>query len=107
MQFSSNAAPNLQRGPLARLIVPARPEAAANDNGEEPVSEAMLEASLRHFAVHGLGAARAARLQAEFAFFAGDRTAYRWWLGICRLLDKRMAMIAAREFEATAPGKIG
>ena len=74
MQFSSNAAPNLQRGPLARLIVPARPEAAANDNGEEPVSDAMLEASLRHFAAHGLGAARAARLQAEFAFFAGEDT---------------------------------
>ncbi len=107
MHFSSNAAPIWRRGPLPRLIVPARPQAAANDNGEEPVSEAMLEASLRHFAAHGLGAARAARLQAEFVFFAGDRTAYRWWLGICRLLDKRMAMIAAREFEATAPGKMG
>lgn len=103
MQSNSNAAPALARGPLARLLVPNTPGPAANDNGDEPVSAAMLEASLRHFAAHGLGAARAARQQAEQAFFAGDQKSYRWWLGICRLLDRRMALIAAREFETEQP----
>lgn len=100
MQFSANAAHQLRSGVLARLLnnrpVIGEP---ANDNGEEPVSQAIFEASLRYFAEHGLGAARAARHQAQQAFFAGDRAAYRWWLGICRLLDRRMAIIAARKLE--------
>ena len=28
---------------------------------------------------------------AEAAWFADERDAYRWWLGICRTLDRRMA----------------
>ena len=63
----------------------------ANDNGGVRASDAMLHAALRHFAEHGLGAARAARKQAEAAFFAGDRQTYDWWLGICRTLDRRLA----------------
>jgi len=63
----------------------------ANDNGGERPSDAMLHAALRHFAAHGLAAAHSARKQAEAAFFAGDRQAYRWWLEICRALDRRMA----------------
>ncbi len=51
----------------------------------------MLRASLRHFAEHGLAAATHARAKAEAAWFADDRDAYRWWLGICRTLDRRMA----------------
>lgn len=51
----------------------------------------MLHAALRHFAQHGLGAAREARRQAECAFFAGDRESYDWWLGVCRALDARIA----------------
>jgi hypothetical protein len=51
----------------------------------------MLHAALRHFAEHGLGAARAARRQAEAAFFAGDRQTYDWWLAVCRTLDRRLA----------------
>ncbi|MXP41033.1 hypothetical protein GRI75_05160 [Altererythrobacter soli] len=50
-----------------------------------------MRAALRHFADHGLAAASHARRRAETAFFAGDREAYRWWLGICRTLDRRMA----------------
>lgn len=63
----------------------------ANDNGAERPSDAMLHAALRHFAEHGLAAAHLARKQAEAAFFAGDRQSYRWWLEVCRALDRRMA----------------
>ncbi|MEJ5978335.1 hypothetical protein WG901_16905 [Novosphingobium sp. PS1R-30] len=64
---------------------------AANDNVRTPNDDRMLRAALHHFAAHGLGAAEAARENAETAFFAGDREQYRWWLGICRMLDRRMA----------------
>lgn len=64
---------------------------AANDNARTPNDDKMLRAALHHFAAHGLGAAEAARENAETAFFAGDREQYRWWLGICRMLDRRMA----------------
>lgn len=106
MQSTGNAAQKIRRGLVARLLAHRPPTGlAANDNGGEQVSQAMLEASLRHFAAHGLGAARAARHQAQQAFFAGDVRAYRWWMGICRLLDRRMAIIAAQRLEAgTAAG---
>ena len=69
----------------------------ANDNGGVGPADAMLHAALRHFGEHGLAAATRARRQAETAFFAGDMTAYRWWLEICRNLDRRMAgELAAR-----------
>ena len=73
--------------PLLRLLR-AR---AANDNGQTEPDDAVLRAALRHFAEHGLAAAEQARRHAEDAFFAGDREAYRWWLDICRTLDRRMA----------------
>lgn len=81
--------------PLARVLqCPAVPS-ANNDNSPLPAKEApsdtMLHAALRHFAQHGLGAARAARAKAEDAFFAGDREAYDWWMGITRTLDRRIA----------------
>ncbi len=59
----------------------------------------MLRAALRHFAEHGLGAAREARSRAEYAFFEGDRAAYDWWLGITRTLDRRLANEAARSHD--------
>jgi hypothetical protein len=65
--------------------------AAANDNDTDQTSDALLHAALRHFAEHGLAAARRAREQAETALCAGDRQAYQWWLEICRALDWRMA----------------
>lgn len=64
----------------------------ANDNGAPRSSDAMLHAALHHFARHGLAAASLARKQAEQAFFANDRQGYRWWLEICRTLDRRMAL---------------
>ncbi len=71
---------------------------ASNDNSVgKSTDPALIEAALRFFAEHGLGAARAARHQAEQAFFAGDSAKYRWWLEICRQLDQRMARIAERD----------
>jgi hypothetical protein len=82
---------------VRRALASARPSPAANDNGRGSDDDKLLRAALRHFAAHGLGAAEAARVNAERAFFAGDRGAYRWWLGICRMLDRRMAeAVAAR-----------
>lgn len=77
--------------PVARILCTPATESAANDNGELAVDDKLIEAALRHFAKHGLGAAREARNQAEKAFFADDMKAYDWWLGICRTLDRRMA----------------
>ena len=64
---------------------------AHNDNQAAHSNDALLRASLRHFAEHGLAAAGHARSRAEAAWFAGDRDAYNWWLGICRTLDRRLA----------------
>jgi len=82
----SRAGPRLQPAQARAMC-----RQAANDNGEEPVKEAILHAALKQFAMHGIGAAAHARQQAERAFFAGDRETYDWWLGVCRMLDKRMA----------------
>lgn len=100
MQSKSEAARKLRQRPLARALTMRVPPLAANDNAESGASDAMLEAALRHFAAHGLGAAHAARAEAEAAFLAGDRASQEWWLGICRLLDRRMALVAARSIAA-------
>lgn len=81
--------------PIARTLAARARERVTNDNDDaaHPVAanDHLLHAALRHFAQHGLGAARAAREQAEQAFAQGDRQSYRWWLGITRTLDRRMA----------------
>lgn len=80
------------RSPLGRDLARKALGQVANDNGAISLgNDMLLRAALRHFAEHGLGAARAARVQAESAFFAGDRQSYDWWLGVCRTLDRRMA----------------
>lgn len=89
------------RSPVARSLVRRAPEAAANDDAApgtfaEGADDAMLYAALRHFAAHGLGAAGVAGAAAERAFATGDRPAYARWLGICRMLDRRMADGLAR-----------
>jgi hypothetical protein len=65
---------------------------AANDNGDEGQRDAVLRAALKHFAVLGLSAAADARDKARTAHYAGRRDDYRHWLGICRTLDRRMAV---------------
>lgn len=87
--------------PLAGAMLRRRiADRAANDNGHPAIaSDIMLRAALKHFAAHGLAAADNARQRAEQAFFAGDRDNYRWWLGICRTLDRRLAANLARRAE--------
>ncbi|HKX77200.1 MAG TPA: hypothetical protein VJM34_01630 [Novosphingobium sp.] len=63
----------------------------ANDNGLARTADPVLAEALRHFARHGMRAARVARDNAEGAFAAADTEAYEWWLAICRTLDRRMA----------------
>lgn len=105
--------------PIAKALAARAMDRVANDNGDgghdglasggtrdlsaftglsrKPApNDHMLKAALRHFAEHGLGAAREARAQAEQAFFAGDRQAYDWWVGITRTLDRRLAEEAER-----------
>lgn len=90
--------------PIARALAARAFERVANDNGNGTgeasqvphAGDHMLRAALRHFAQHGIGAAREARAQAEKAFFDGDRQAYDWWLGITRTLDRRLAAEAER-----------
>lgn len=81
-----------------RYRVPGAPRCAANDNRPQRrdahPTEELLQSALRHFARHGLGAARTARSRADEAYLAGDRAAYDWWLGITRTLDRRLAFEA-------------
>lgn len=79
--------------------------APANDNdgaggADSAFQKEVLHAALRQFAKHGIGAADHAREQAERAFFAGDRETYRWWLGVCRTLDRRLAATVSRPADA-------
>ncbi|MEO0591389.1 MAG: hypothetical protein AAFZ11_12645 [Pseudomonadota bacterium] len=94
------------QAPRARALARRGMEQVANDNGlsseAQTRKDAVLRAALRHFAEHGLGAARSARVQAEAAFFAGDRSAYGWWLDVTRTLDRRLAAEAARLSESPA-----
>ncbi|WP_234002307.1 hypothetical protein [Erythrobacter sp. AP23] len=92
------AARSTAHSPIARALARKAHARAANDNGDAVQMQAAassfdntMRAALRHFAEHGLGAARAARQQAEQAHFTGDREGYRWWLGVCRTLDRRLA----------------
>ena len=101
----------LAQGRIRPRLSPAGARAAlvrpANDNyatGFDASAEReVLHAALRQFARHGIGAADHARAQAEKAFFAGERETYRWWLGVCRTLDRRMASALANETD----GKTG
>lgn len=78
---------------LTRVTVPQ----AANDSESGIGRDALLRASLRHFAAYGLQAAERAKENAEAAYFAGRSGDYRHWMAICRTLDRRLAAsIAAR-----------
>ncbi len=76
---------------LARALMRPVWRDAVNDNGSRLGRDALLRATLKHFAQHGLAAASWAKENAEQAFFAGDRPQYEYWLDICRALDRRMA----------------
>lgn len=85
------AARSVARSPVAWCLAGSVAGYAVNDNEEGAGDDLLLHAALRHFARHGIGAARAARESAQQAFFAGDRECYLWWLGVCRTLDRRLA----------------
>ncbi len=112
MSFHFAAARSAAHSPIARALAKKALARAANDNpgdnhggGGAPGSQdLMLKAALRHFAEHGLGAAREARKQAERAFFTGDSQGYGWWLGVCRALDRRLAADLDRTTGATLIG---
>lgn len=95
MSIHFAAAQNAERSIVGRVLLCPAVAFAQNDNGpvlgKEAPSEAVLRAALKHFATHGLGAARDARSKAQEAFFADDRPAYNWWLSITRTLDRRLA----------------
>lgn len=107
MSFHFAAARCATRSPIARALARRSAAQAANDNpasdtySTNETQDILLKGALRQFAEHGLGAAREARKQAERAFFTGDRQAYDWWLGVCRMLDKRVAIEV--EKQRTAP----
>ncbi len=90
--------------PLTRILDGGPALRAANDNSHGFSNEVLLRAALKHFAEFGLGAAEQARLNAERAFFAGDRASYDWWLEICRALDRRMAAAIAARRKAARNG---
>lgn len=73
---------------------------AVNDNGNDngksdqpaahPSPDPVLDAAVRQFARHGSAAGQIARDRAKSAFFAGERDNYRFWLAVCRTLDRRL-----------------
>nr|WP_166175210.1 hypothetical protein [Altererythrobacter segetis] len=91
MSIRFAAPPQAQNVRLSGSRARAAIAKAVNDNEASHSDDALLGAALRHFAEHGMAAASHARRRAEAAFFAGDRNAYRWWLGVCRTLDRRLA----------------
>jgi hypothetical protein len=92
------AAANPEYNPvISRLMSAPVRLRAANDNVLGICSDKLLKAALHHFAEHGLGAANHARLVAERAFRTGRDDDGRWWLSICRALDRRMADAAAKQ----------
>ncbi len=72
----------------------------ANDNGASEDDDRMLWEALRHFAGHGLHAAKEAAAHAEAALEAGDAKEFEWWQSICVKLDRglgaRLAQLAAK-----------
>ena len=92
------AARSTAHSPIARALARKAHARAANDNGDAlEMAEAatsfdhVMRAALKHFVEHGMGAADAARFQAEEAHREGDQEAFDWWLGVCRALDRNIA----------------
>lgn len=98
MSLHFAAARSPVHSPIARALARKALGRAANDNGgpvDAQASGAIIDSGMRaalgHFATHGLKAAELARQQAEAAHSTGERETYRWWLDICRALDRGLA----------------
>lgn len=91
------ARPAALNNTIARLQVVRMASRAANDNCDRDGDDhtELLRSALEHFARLGLAAAADARDNARKAHFRGDRQGYLHWLGICRALDRRMAVALA------------
>lgn len=76
---------------VARVLCASVPLESVNDNGWTLGGDGVAQASLRHFARHGLGAARAAHDAAAAALEAGNDDDFHLWLEICRTFDRRLA----------------
>ena len=80
--------------PVARSLARRPLSGAANDDAnplESGLADPTLHAALLHFAAYGLGAAQAAKDEAEGALAAGDRARFDHWLAVCHRLDRRLA----------------
>jgi hypothetical protein len=96
IRFAASRPPGPLRDGCAASV---QPLAGANDNAVPTQFDALgdtlsgdaLPAALRHFAAHGLGAARQAMEAAERAARHGDEQGCARWREICRVLDQRMA----------------
>ena len=93
------AARSAAASPVARVLTRRPVPVAANDTGvADAGDQEVLQAALRHFSTHGLGAAQAAYKEAVRARQIGDHSAGNRWSAICRMLDKRLgAALAAQE----------
>lgn len=100
------AARSTAHSPIARALARKAYSRAANDNGDggAPATsfDHVMRAALKHFVEHGMGAADAARFQAEEAHREGDKDAYDWWLGVCRALDRNLAARIERKLSAAS-----
>ncbi|MGX7925237.1 hypothetical protein ACWPMX_01540 [Tsuneonella sp. HG094] len=91
------AARSAVHSPIARALARRAHGRATNDNGDDVIAnEAVFHAALRHFAAHGVGAARVALGEADKAQAEGDAQGHDWWMEICRTLDRRIAAGAMR-----------
>ena len=91
------AARSTVHSPIARALARRAHGRATNDNGDDVIAnEAVFHAALRHFAAHGMGAARIALGEADKAHANGDSQGRDWWMEICRTLDRRIAAGADR-----------
>ena len=95
------AARSRASSPLARIMGNARRGLPANDEpaAQTAIIDGLTEATLRHFAEHGLGAARAALDFAEQAREAGDIAESEYWVDMCRRLDTQAAVRFERSHE--------
>lgn len=87
-----------ERGLLTRVRV-----LAANDNGTDCAADGgpsafdpVLVAALRHFARHGLDAARLAHAEANRAASEGHAGEASEWIAITAMFDRRLAATAVR-----------
>ncbi len=95
---------HLPGSPVANGLIAGVPLSAANDNAPsgQPLGDALLHKALRHFAEHGLSAARVAADNARRAMNRGNGEECRYWLAICRALDRRLAASTARALDFPA-----